>query len=321
MTAPTSDRAQQRETFSALIQALHSWKVSNTLTLEVADAIDQRVNSLITERLGGGEREAVRCEQVHKSPYECIYFTAWSRVCDALRKIDEDWALHGAAIDKAPEMIRTLAQTAKDATARAETLDGQYNALFAQHKAVQDENATLRAQLDAMTGEQKPWAYDVKGWGIFRCKDEQTLEKELQHAAKMTYRTDFQPIPLYRHPSPAARVVGACVVDEHGVVTTEWMAGRFTIAECVEAAERNAYATKRNVHKLAIVGPALTPNADGQTARVDEVSDTANGLRHVARGPNSPQGAVAYGRTAKDATQLLDTIRQHQSTPNADGAK
>lgn len=304
MTAPTSDRAQRAEKVEKIGQALVAYFTGTRSYVTLAEVL---VDTLApdTERLGGGERESVKdwafcpecgcreswtisrggereCKKCKQTWFPDIdYSDAVSdnlTVANAHREfvlavenvMEHELNIGVPTKEACVAAIRTLAQTAKDATARAEAteaanmeLDKERRSCDQSARDLRAENARLRAQLDAMTGEQKPWAYDVKGWGIFRCKDEQTLEKELQHAAKMTYRTDFQPIPLYRHPSPAARVVGACVVDEHGVVTTEWMTGRLTIAECVEAAERNAYATKRNVYKLATVGPALTPNADG----------------------------------------------------------
>ena len=243
MTAQTSDRAQRIEKITKAITAWEGTRADDTMLATVL------VDTLApdTERLGGGEREVHECRkcgtmteagQVHPCPSE--HGSVWN----AMRHYFDVAFQRGNEIMELREQLNTLAQTAKDATARAEAaeaanmeLDKERRSSDQSARDLRAENARLRAKLDAMTGEQVPYMVHVNALG--------------------------QQIQLYRHPSPAARVVGACVVDANGDVTTEWMTGRLTIAECVEAAERNAYATKRNVHKLAIVGPALTPNADG----------------------------------------------------------
>ena len=319
MTAPTSDRAQRAR--KTLGNGLHELLNKRESPMNVAFYID----ALITERLGGGEREYATAETDAR-------IDGWNKVCNALANAYpqmHDELQHIKVHARPAHAIRTLAQTVKDATARAEAAEAANMELDKERRSsdqsVRDlraENARLRAQIDAMTGEQVPVAYDVKGWGIFRNSDPDVLERE-RWKARQVIAGPFEPKPLYEHPSPAARVVewdriahfapdgkyiGTVAKDDQGSVFS-------LFRKCPERA------VFRRMYVGEVVGPALTPNADGQTARVDEVSDTANGLRHVARGPNSPQGAVAYGRTAKDATQLLDTIRQHKSTPNADGAK
>lgn len=310
MTAPTQPPDPR---VSKVADAVKEWKYA-----KVSHESDKQLARVLVEELGGREVETPRA----------WVEDAWNTVAQAIQAIDKDafdpsgkrgevaanWinriaaSLAGCQSQQREnaETIQALRERVETAEAANTELDNARKSAEQSARDLRAENARLRAKLDAMTVEQVPVAYDVKGWGIFRNSDPDVLEREWWKA-RQVIAGPFKPKPLYEHPSPAARVVGEMLVVQKGemrTVSSTWNDEMLT--------------TPPDVGTYAL---SITPNADGQTARVDEVSDTANGLRYVARGPNSPQGAVAYGRTAKDATQLLDTIRQHQSTPNADGAK
>ena len=107
MTAPTSDRAQsegdRRRTVRFIAGHLMNkrWHAAAECMLEAAH---NEANTLITERLGGGERET-------KDERDALKLIA-----DTLTEVAPGWLIMSDA-------IRTLAQTAKDATARAEAAE------------------------------------------------------------------------------------------------------------------------------------------------------------------------------------------------------
>ena len=243
----------------------------------------------------------------------------------AIRAIAEERDACRAQQRENAETNKALKERVETAERANTELDNARKSAEQSARDLRAERDTLRAELDAIKGAQVP-TDPPKEFCEYVEREMPTgtligtpawWSKKLWCAARIHMRSAL------RHPAPAlpaARVVGACVeFDKYLMV---WTANEYKSQEMCEAEAKHTVKQMKygEAYELTL-GKKLTPNADGQTARVDEVSDTANGLRHVARGPNSPQGAVAYGRTAKDATQLLDTIRQHKSTPNADGAK
>lgn len=275
MTAPTSDRAQRIERIASALDSFdnpfHGPNAAHDLATVLVDTLAPD-----TERLGGGEREV--------PPDTSIQFQAWSGVVDALSAIDGNWSVGGAAIDRAPAFIRTLAQTAKDATARAEAaeranieLDNARQSAEQSARDLRAENVHLRTQLDAMTGEQ-PSVKFVGYYGVtitvthhkngYSAKWGQDGERvgctvdDLVRIWPMAseHRAALEAL---RHPSPAARVVGACVVSENPNHCTMLWTLDADQQNKEQAAASYAKYNGGTAYRLVAVGPALTPNADG----------------------------------------------------------
>lgn len=253
MTAPTQppDPRVQR-----IAKAFRHWWTDHDIEQNIDDFA-----RVLVEELGGRERETVPCEQTHRSPYECIYFTAWSRVCDALRKIDEDWALHGAAIDKAPEMIRTLAQRATDAEQRAtefeyvnKMLDDARKSAEQSARNLRENNATLRAELDAIKGAQVPYRWTVVSED--RLSFTFTSVESAQTWAK---NEGGEVIPLFTHPAPALPVVGACVVSKDGDAMVAYYSDSWgDLGRKEENAQEHAKRKGGTAHQLLLGAPLST---------------------------------------------------------------
>lgn len=286
MTAQTSDRAQRIEKITKAITAWEGTRADDTMLATVL------VDTLApdTERLGGGERANVAAPELDPR------ISGWMDVCKTLDDVDPTWSTRYGTGDAAILAIRTLAQTAKDATARAEAAEAANmeldNARKSAEQSARDlraENARLRAQLDAMTGEQVPYMTVLDHSKTERIPlyrhpaPSARVVKQLREMVQSMYDTFYAdngvPIEVMddaegmllqisnmvsglQRKAPAARVVGACVVREDGTYSLWACSTHQSQSECEDGARHYA-SNFGGVTHLALLGPALTPNADG----------------------------------------------------------
>lgn len=304
MTAPTSDRAPltRAEKIKALDEAMIPTGLREMARERFATVL---VDTLApdTERLGGGEREGDAAGEARSLRNHSLFWAEVNKnVFEVLDQTVPSWNTHGFWIERAGDAIRTLAQTAKDATARAETAERDVMLLTDRletetqwHAVQREQNATLRAQLDAknektahdealmdkqamqiveleaqldaMTGREVRWdgnhgwqmtALHVNGrYVVVACRDGMDNASTYASADDIVFHNQSAKphraaLEALRHPSPAARVVGALSV--HGdrmMFSIGNMSVPYPSAHFPEG-EYELY-----------IRPALTPNADG----------------------------------------------------------
>lgn len=169
--------------------------------------------------------------------------TIWRQVMDALEVESNGDAVKKALALRAQqrenaETIAALKERVEMAEAANTELDNARKSAEQSARDLRENNATLRAELDAINtktehdqalmdtqaklivdleteldaikGAREPWATvtpNNDGWSFKQYK--------------YTKPTDA-PFNLYRHPAPALPVVGACVVNDKGEVTHRW---------------------------------------------------------------------------------------------------
>lgn len=223
-TAPTSDRAQ---TARMHIETL--FYISTRATKQQSAAFIEAVETLLTERLWDAQRNTAAIDRLY-------------HVCRALDEfLTTAWRDPKLPFEEAPAIaIRTLAQTARDATARAQNAEATVKRLEREVKAAHDyvraacERLSVRKDLHANDGEMLLVAID----------------EAIGDNARLRAQGD-------------ARVVGACVdAGKYLMVST---ANDYQSQEMCEAkAKHDARFFNAKAYKLCLGEELpLTKNADG----------------------------------------------------------
>ena len=195
----------------------------------IADALDvwsdtvgyeshRRLARVLVEELGGREERKQRT--FDEMPPD------WKDVVRALDEGMPTWKEQGTAGNAIRAQQRENVETIQALRERAEVAERATAELDAQRKSAEqsardlrENNATLRAELDAIKGTQR----DPVAWMIVRTLKSGTKRTELANdPAAVEYANDDLTVteitPLYEHPAPALPVVGACVI---GVLTAK----------------------------------------------------------------------------------------------------
>ncbi len=142
----------------------------------------------------------------------------WHLTCDAARLADPKWCVRPGSLDECmAALIETLAaqqrenaETIKALEGRVETAEAANTELDHARKSAEqsardlrENNATLRAELDAIKGAQVPYRWTVV------VKDRMSFTfTSLGSAQTWANGEGGEVIPLYRHPAPALPAKG-----------------------------------------------------------------------------------------------------------------
>lgn len=122
------------------------------------------------------------------------------------------------AMHKEPyRAIRALECRVETAEAANTELDNARKSAEQSARDLRENNATLRAGLDAIKGAQVPYRWTVV------VKDRMSFTfTSLESAQTWANGEGGEVVPLYRHPAPALPVVGACVVRDTAIGPYVW---------------------------------------------------------------------------------------------------
>ncbi len=184
----------------------------------------------------------------------------WHLTCDAARLADPKWCVRPGSLDECmAALIETLAaqqrenaETIKALEGRVETAEAANTELDHARKSAEqsardlrENNATLRAELDAIKGAQVPYRWTVV------VKDRMSFTfTSLGSAQTWANGEGGEVIPLYRHHAPAPPVVGACVMNDKGEVTHRW-SDRWLVRD-MDVLEVIARKENGTLHKLLL---------------------------------------------------------------------
>lgn len=257
MTAPTQppDPRVQR-----IADALCAYDVREMNATEAA--------RVLVEELGGREDEAVPVTE--KIPrFKDGQAAAWLAVCELLDELTPQWERGGfTSCDNALHAIRTLAaqqrenaETIQALRERVETAEAANTELdHARQSAEQsardlrENNATIRAELDAITGAQVPYRWTVVSED--RLSFTFTSVESAQTWAK---NEGGEVIPLFTHPAPALPVVGACVVSKDGDAMVAYYSDSWgDLGRKEENAQEHAKRKGGTAHQLLLGAPLST---------------------------------------------------------------
>lgn len=233
MTAPTQppDPRVQR-----IADALTIWKYT-----VATDQADQKFARVLVEELGGREASV----QGDGKPR-----TIWRQVMDALEVESNGDAVKKALTLRAQqrenaETIAALKERVEMAEAANTELDNARKSAEQSARDLRENNATLRAELDAINTKtehdqalmdtQAKLIVDleteldaIKGaqvpyrWAVVDKEGMSFTFTSLEKAQAWAIGDRGGVVPLYTHPAPALPVVGACVVNDKGEVTHRW---------------------------------------------------------------------------------------------------
>ena len=242
MTAPTQppDPRVQR-----IADALDVW--SDTVGYES----HRRLARVLVEELGGREERKQRT--FDEMPPD------WKDVVRALDEGMPTWKEQGTAGNAIRAQQRENVETIKALEGRVETAEAANTELDNARKSAEqsardlrENNATLRAELDAIKGAQVPYRWTVV------VKDRMSFTfTSLGSAQTWANGEGGEVIPLYRHHAPALPVVGACVVDPYENITKSWIAhpDGYTQQQTEALAQRDLGGT---AHQLLLGAPLPT---------------------------------------------------------------
>ena len=232
MTAPTQppDPRVQR-----IADALDVW--SDTVGYES----HRRLARVLVEELGGRERETVQYQYLGE-PAERPTDGITLQNGEVITWRDKQWHLWDAGYTRTAwylsdliqcvtfccsdndlrallalqqrenaETIKALKERVETAEAANTELDNARKSAEQSARNLRENNATLRAELDAIKGAQVPYRWTVVSED--RLSFTFTSVESAQTWAK---NEGGEVIPLFTHPAPALPVVGACVVKPNG---------------------------------------------------------------------------------------------------------
>ena len=215
----------ERRLFDALVKHAPVVQMSDDLVGDVVKTLEVLAESLNAcraqqrenaETIAALKERVATAERVKKFLSDRLeHHLRIQNVCaeqQGAAEMRENWA--NIRANKEAEISRGALIQKEEAIARAEAAERANTELDNARKSAEQsardlraENAQLRAQLDAMTGEQVP-VIDVF------CKNNVCMFGSSTFPSTLPDGVHT----LYRHPTPAARVVGACVV---GVLTAK----------------------------------------------------------------------------------------------------
>lgn len=300
MTAPTQPPDPQLVTqlARAIQTSTSSGFAGGAMIAEAIDALITERLRVLVEELGGREgpvmpvhSEYVRHERrlfdalVKHAPVVQMSDDLVGDVVKTLEVLAESLNACRAQQRENAETIKALTERAEVAERATAELDAQRKSAEQSARDLRENNATLRAELDAINTktEHDQALMDTQAKLIVDLETELDAIKGAQVPYRWTVvvkdRMSFtftslgsaqtwangeggEVIPLYRHPAPTLPVVGACVVRKDGRVI-EWS----STYEDADGAARNALHYVRSTgdgtaHQL-LLGAPLTPNADG----------------------------------------------------------
>jgi hypothetical protein len=138
----------------------------------------------------------------------------------AIRAIAEERNACRAQQRENAETIQALRERVETAEAANTELDNARKSAEQSARDLRENNATLRAELDAIKGAQVPYRWTVVSED--RLSFTFTSVESAQTWAK---NEGGEVIPLYRHHAPALPVVGACVVKDGPFGLLTWLIG------------------------------------------------------------------------------------------------